>query len=112
MRQNKASVQDKNVMDAEKETIGNFTTALFWVVAAGPVVSALLFPGYFAQDVKFPQSLLAYIVVSVAFYVAAGIYMVLVAVCRGIEDNKIKNFSIIAVFAVCAFLFCMIQSSR
>lgn len=67
MRQNEPSVQGKNSVEEGKETIGNFTTALFWVVAAGPVVSALLFPGYFIQGVKFPESLIAYAFSAVVF---------------------------------------------
>lgn len=54
---------------------GNFTTALFWVVAAGPVVSALLFPGYFIQGVKFPESLIAYAFSAVLFFFSPPAYI-------------------------------------
>ena len=106
------SQEIKNAAEREKTMHGNYLTALSWVVAVGPILGAVLFPEYFAQDVNFPQSLLAYIFVAFAFYVAAALYMVLVAVCTRIGDDKSKNLSIAVVFAVCAFLFCMIQSSR
>ncbi|MDY5007048.1 hypothetical protein [Candidatus Allofournierella merdipullorum] len=109
MRQNEASVQGKNVMDAEKKTVDNFTTALFWIVAAGPVVSALLFPGYFIQGVKFPESLIAYAFSAVLFFLAAGLYMILVAVCGTMKSEKSKIISVVALFVACAFFFCILQ---
>lgn len=109
MRRNEPSAQGENSVKEEKETIGNFTTALFWIVAAGPVASALLFPGYFIQGVKFPESLLTYALSAVLFFLAAGLYMILVAVCGTIKSEKSKIISVVALFVACAFFFCMLQ---
>lgn len=96
----------------EKETHDNYTTALFWVVACAPILGSVLFPEYFVQGVNFPKSILVYALFSVVSFIVAGAYMVLVAVCSHIGSEKNKHLSIVVLFAVCAFLFCVFQAWR
>ena len=103
------SQEIKNAAEREKAMHGNYLTALSWVVAAGPVVSALLFPGYFIQGAKFPESLMAYAFSAVLFFLAAGLYMILVAVCGTMKSEKSKIISVVALFVACAFFFCILQ---